>query len=132
MDDENDDECEGCRRASHGVHCAWKVTGKCVDGSEFEAVRTMDDEEQRDKSVEKAPLGKTVKRMLRHTYKYGKLTAYDEVFKALAITCIALAVATPLIGWKPLASVLALTLILFLKMQWGIKKLEELQQEMES
>jgi len=31
-----DGECEGCVRASHGVHCAWKPMGICVNGSKYE------------------------------------------------------------------------------------------------
>lgn len=33
--DPNFPKCAGCIRSSHNAHCAWAITGKCVDGSEF-------------------------------------------------------------------------------------------------
>jgi hypothetical protein len=33
-----DPECSGCIRSSHGAHCAYKGTGKCVNASKKEVI----------------------------------------------------------------------------------------------
>jgi len=48
--DENFPKCAGCIRASHNAHCAWAVTGKCIDGNK-KSVKPMQQIQKQEQEI---------------------------------------------------------------------------------